>query len=1539
MNTLYKKMNRGAVVVSLVLALILTVTPMLTGKPTYAEGGDKGDLLKPFTVTLEGMDEPLHHGFPAYIRVDFPVPVKGDGLNEGSYIEKGDVVTLTLSDSFRFDETSPDYPKTYDLVHDQIPVGRVELQNSGDNPKIAVAYITFDGDDVVFNGEKREVSGWFSAELEYNGADVDESGDAHKVTILDQEFSFYAPGDTINYKVEKTGNITGDEIRWQVEIKAESDTLPDPTPIDLKGYVFKDNLKYVGAFVEGSFEVDGTPVTGFTYAGDLLEYEFPENSISPQTIEFKTTIAASILANGGSVTNTAGLSKDELELENDSETKTIESPTFTKYGVTGESGATYDPENQTLTWYIIVDTKGRELPGLTIKDPLLGNLTFKEAIWQTYKGPDHVTEAGLKNDANWENSSPSWDSLPENDDYSIGNFTGYGRLKIVTEVPAPAGVVVGVTSYGNQAAATWGGGGSGGTGPAYKGVGYDAMTKSGSYNAATKEITWTVMTDLKGQQSANGIVVYDLIVPDKTIENSALQAASGWPLDGNDNPLPLPINSPEQAGIVRNSGQELIADSLNPQPNGTTQPRTQLIELKDNDGKTLGILIKIDDLSSTGNNEVTFKTKVVDPAILTGNGANKAVPNTAVLYEGSKWRRLAKDSVDIRNRVMAKDMLHRNQVAIDHTQGIAAIDPTERTSNAANGFNHIYKEVIFRLNVNASGVNFNDDGTLLGTGGFGDVTVTDTLPAGWEFVPFEDGPDGPDGPMFLLYKTAGPVADNSHLTPVMPHLENNSLPTGFDPSFEEDTPGTISFTFESLSIPYVILVKARLTEAKLEEALQANKVSTYENKVVLETQNGGIKKEDKQTVNVNTRVLDKALHNQEKAYSDGYIEWKIDYTPYDKDAGVWLEDKLPEGLDLRTDSHGQLIFESGGKRNINILLLTMNADGSYSQGDELPLDEVKAAISYDADDRILKFTFPDGEKAYRLIYVTDITGEPGSPLKNTVKIYGGLVAGASDDKVFSIQSGQAGATMKNSASLTLRKTKSDGVSALAGATFVLYNTKVEPAGEQGSKRAEKTTGTNGEITFYGLVPGTYILIEEVAPEGYPDNPTVYEVIVDEDYQVTIDGRVIDTQHPLTVRNFKSDELLGDLTLKKLVEGNAGDPDAEFTFIIYLFPKPEITIASNLFGNNGVNAAVFDYVGLGGAPNGTISSGGQVRLKGGQSIAIFDLPDGMSYLIEEVEANQNGYITTSVGEEGVITDTAQSNAVFTNSKTLGELSIAKTVEGNAGDLSKKFSFQVHFFEDDEVELEGEFEYEGFGVADGTISSGDEIELAHGQWIVIKGLPLGSTYEVIEVEANENGYITESVDETGGFTLEDFRQYARFVNTKNLGELTIKKIVNGISGDKTRKFTFEVTLTDAEGREVEGKFAYKGTGVADGEIASGGTVKLADGESIVIQGLPLGSTYEVLELEADEDDYITTAIGDTGKFTLEKFEQSSQFTNTRNVDLEGEGDEKDKDKDKDNEIPKTGDTTNYVWLAIFIASLTLLILLKGADTYLKRRRSTR
>ncbi|NLA96089.1 MAG: LPXTG cell wall anchor domain-containing protein, partial [Clostridiaceae bacterium] len=125
----------------------------------------------------------------------------------------------------------------------------------------------------------------------------------------------------------------------------------------------------------------------------------------------------------------------------------------------------------------------------------------------------------------------------------------------------------------------------------------------------------------------------------------------------------------------------------------------------------------------------------------------------------------------------------------------------------------------------------------------------------------------------------------------------------------------------------------------------------------------------------------------------------------------------------------------------------------------------------------------------------------------------------------------------------------------------------------------------------------------------------------------------------------------------------------------------------------------------------------------------------------------------------------------------------------------------------------------------------------------------------------------------------------------------------------------------------KFAYKCTGVADGASESGGTVRLADGESIVIQGLPIGSTYKVVEHEADKDDYITTVIGDTGSFKVDDFEKSAQFTNTNNRALES-----------DEDIPKTGDTSNNTWLAVFVTSIILLLGLVTADFYLRRQRNT-
>jgi len=98
-----------------------------------------------------------------------------------------------------------------------------------------------------------------------------------------------------------------------------------------------------------------------------------------------------------------------------------------------------------------------------------------------------------------------------------------------------------------------------------------------------------------------------------------------------------------------------------------------------------------------------------------------------------------------------------------------------------------------------------------------------------------------------------------------------------------------------------------------------------------------------------------------------------------------------------------------------------------------------------------------------------------------------------------------------------------------------------------------------------------------------------------------------------------------------VEGNAGDPGAKFTFTVNLLVEPEITITSIFrpFGNNGDNGAVYAYVGFGGVPDGTISSGGKVELAHGQWIVIKGLPLDSTYEVIEDDADLRIRMATSL----------------------------------------------------------------------------------------------------------------------------------------------------------------------------------------------------------------------------------------------------------------------------------------------------------------------
>ena len=334
---------------------------------------------------------------------------------------------------------------------------------------------------------------------------------------------------------------------------------------------------------------------------------------------------------------------------------------------------------------------------------------------------------------------------------------------------------------------------------------------------------------------------------------------------------------------------------------------------------------------------------------------------------------------------------------------------------------------------------------------------------------------------------------------------------------------------------------------------------------------------------------------------------------------------------------------------------------------------------------------------------------------------------------------------------------------------------------------------------------------------------------------------------------------GSLSISKTVGGNDGETLRDFTFKVTLTDENGKTLTGE-----------YEYTG---SKTGTIKSGETISLKHGESITINGLPEKSRYEVIELEANEDRYETTSKNDKGII-NFGNNSVEFTNIRNeepKGSLSISKTVGGNDGEILRNFTFKVTLTDENGKTLTGEYEYTGS--KKGTIKSGETISLKHGESITINGLPLDTKYEVIELEANTDRYVTESTNSQG--VISETNALVSFTNIRNeepKGSLSISKIVTGNDGETLRDFTFKVTLTDEKGKPLTGEYEY--TGSKKGTIKSGETISLKHGESITINGLPLDTKYEVIELEANTDRYVTESINTTGIIcegnTTSKFE---------------------------------------------------------------------
>lgn len=1318
---------------------------------------------------------------PIKVEISFGIPVLGDFDDPvpvgAQYVRKGDTVTLQLSNAFTLLSSS-----SIELNMGTIKVGTASFATDPIT-KMVTATITFDGDDEVFDGTSNTVTAQFIADFEFD-ADAFTGGPGdYIINILEKEFTLNVPPLPITYDVIKSGTVdlATQSILWTVNLSALQGSND---VIDLAGLEFFDNLQSVGTYIADSFTVNSVP-TPIAITNNQISYVFPEGTNTPTTITFKTQISdtAYYATSQQSVTNTAVL-RETIDLittilDQDPETVTFTPPNWiSKSGVSSDAvGGVYNPANRTITWTITANPAGASLNNVIITDALPSGLTFNQASWQTWNG------------SGWDVSTPITPN--GSNEYSIGNITSMIRLIIVSNVPDQTNVT-GTTTYNNSANIVWDGlpVPAISTGNVPVTVGYNAISKSGvRVSLSNQLIRWTVNVDARGQ-SIPELKVYDLLVYGNSI---TLSTVTGLPVGLNAADLTPRYGQKYASNFVGSTG-------LSENVIGIFQGATRVADL-----------IEVTGLSTTEINSFSFDSQVVDPNVFIGTPPNNSVPinNTASLFSDTIRLNAATGTVAFVNRMLDKRMLNRTAMA-NPAAGV-----NNSTTNALNGFNYIEKTAIFRLSINADGIDLtnttNANGTVLGT-----VTVTDTLPTGWEFVEVVPGSD------YLIFQgfLSGGMVNASDTTPdTVAGL--SAVVSG----------STATFTFQTLNQPYVVLVKAKVTDEVAEQYFSTNQTISRTNTANLRTENWTPGINETQVVTINSNLLSKTTLRP----TAGELQWTVNYQPYNTTQPVdRIEDTLPVGIDLRMNSSGTLVIAG----NITMHEMSLNSDGSYTLGSEVPL-VLGTNINYNNSTRTLSFSIEDNSKAYRITYKTDITGEPGT-VTNFVSLIGNDSQIVDVGTPYTILSSDGSASLLRNGWISITKTAGSG-SALANVEFTLF------ANDDTTVIKTGRTGSDGVLTLRVIPDGTYVLRETAVPVGYTLDEIRYSVVVS-----TVDGTVTSSinggSNNIRIQNFL-EGTAGNLTISKSVAGEGADLTKAFDFTLNLTDAP----------------GSYAYVGSG-VPGGTISSGGTVSLSHGQSITVLGIPLNATYSVVEDDYTPDGYTTRSLNASGPIIVDATQTATFTNTFDVGNLVITKTVSGNSGEMTKAFDFVVTF-----EDAPDNYAYIGSGVADGTISSGDTISLTHGQSIKIIGLPMGAAYTVLELDYSFDGYTTASAQDHG-IIEAGATHIASFTNTREIGNLVISKSVQGEGADTNKLFSFTFTLEN----NTE-TYTYLGNGVSNGTIKSGDTISLAHGQSITVVGLPMGVNYQVVEADYTMDGYSTSSLDDSG--TIEAgTTKVAVFTNT-------------------------------------------------------------
>lgn len=396
---------------------------------------------------------------------------------------------------------------------------------------------------------------------------------------------------------------------------------------------------------------------------------------------------------------------------------------------------------------------------------------------------------------------------------------------------------------------------------------------------------------------------------------------------------------------------------------------------------------------------------------------------------------------------------------------------------------------------------------------------------------------------------------------------------------------------------------------------------------------------------------------------------------------------------------------------------------------------------------------------------------------------------------------------------------------------------------------DETTGDCLEYTYY---------VKELKVDGVDINGTSFTKVVDgEDVAFTVDYTY--AENAATVVN----RVEGSLQVKKVWWDKGGDTarPEEITVGLYRFDK-----------------AAQDYVAVKDPDNLTLT----LKEENGWQGTFENLPEYYSdgskvqYAVYELE---NG---TRIEQGGTLTATdGGSYTVYYDGFTIHnvrevDLTIEKTVTGDAADPNRQFTFEVGFTYDEDMPAgsTGPYTYTVYQKGEGDAadvpvkenieipSAGGTISLTGGQYAVIEGLPAGTAYTVTEKEANEDGYVTTATGEEGTITVGEENK-ASFTNHRAPGDLIIRKEVTGSGGDRSKEWEFHLTADLPDGRTLYGEVACERNGEPEtlffDEIDGYATFTLKSGESLEIKDFPIGTVFTVTEEEAGQGGYTTTVDG--------------------------------------------------------------------------------